>query len=162
MRELAADRVIQLRGVGLWAPGGLYSAYSTDLGACETDGEDLRMSRAVLSHFVDQINTHIGLRWPCLPCYGFSVLCCPFTLGLSALLVRCMCYADAEDAARAVVEHINNKPACVDNGIEFSLVFHRCYDSWLEIRLGSAEGKQLGGGSRDIEGEQSEAKSLVC
>uniref|UniRef100_A0A7S2XEB9 Uncharacterized protein n=1 Tax=Lotharella oceanica TaxID=641309 RepID=A0A7S2XEB9_9EUKA len=125
---LLAARVVRLQGIGMWAPGGLYSAYDTKY---QSEMENW-LSENDFHKLINAINTSIVMRWPCVPCYCFSTVCCPFTLGLSTLLVRCLCFSDAEMAAQATIQRVNDSQACRESGVTFKLVYSRCR-SWIEV-----------------------------
>ncbi|GAB5364932.1 hypothetical protein AAMO2058_001012700 [Amorphochlora amoebiformis] len=125
---LRPSRII-VPGVGNWSPGGLYSSYSSEY---PVELENL-LSEQEFKHCMNRINTAIIFRWPCMPCYGFSTVCCPFTCGLSTLLVRCLCFSEAEQAAMETIQDINGNVTFKGSNVEFHLVFRMC-TSWIEIR----------------------------
>ncbi|GAB5364933.1 hypothetical protein AAMO2058_001012700 [Amorphochlora amoebiformis] len=78
---LRPSRII-VPGVGNWSPGGLYSSYSSEY---PVELENL-LSEQEFKHCMNRINTAIIFRWPCMPCYGFSTVCCPFTCRIILIL----------------------------------------------------------------------------
>lgn len=70
--------------------------------------------------------------WPCMCCMSFGYGCALCTLGLSCLAPK-MCVAEAESAAVAAIDRVNEKHR-QPTGIEWRLA-KTCYTSWIEIRL---------------------------
>ncbi len=55
-----------------------------------------------------------------------------------------MCYAEAEEAAKDVIEEINARSEIIENGIRFRLNYHCCV-SWLEISQKGSSFDESGG-----------------
>mmetsp|Transcript_10608 Transcript_10608/g.15826 ORF Transcript_10608/g.15826 Transcript_10608/m.15826 type:complete len:142 (+) Transcript_10608:526-951(+) len=128
MESHSEPQVIRIEGKGMWAPGGLHSIYDSSF---PPEMENW-LSEDTFNMAMRRINNAILFRWPCMPCYTFSTVCCPFTLGLSTLFVRALCFSEAEEAAAQTISEINNSVECKEAGIEFRLVYRLC-ESWIEV-----------------------------
>ena len=57
---------------------------------------------------MEEINDVLYTYLPCVLCWSFGYVCCPFTLGLS-FCCPAVCVNDAEERLREIVEAWNRK-----------------------------------------------------
>lgn len=94
------------------------------------------LSNEEFVYMISTFNDTLFQFWPCYACQTFSYMCCPFSLGLSCLLMN-PCIADAEKSLRGSIAYFN-KQKLKDKGIIVRLV-KKCSTSWIEIQLKQRE-----------------------